>query len=262
MITATRPSYLRVFLAILGRDMFVAGRTFWIVMLQAGLQPLFMLFVFAKVLGSANYVGPEYGRLLLPGVLALTTFVTALQSVAFPLVMEFSVTREIEDRLLAPIPTALVALEKLTMATLRGLLAAAVMYPVGAFVLGDALWNPAGFGGLAIVLVLGAWTGGAIGMNLGTLLPPTRVNVMFGLILTPLLFTGATQYPWPTLSSLRWFQLLTAANPLTYCSEGVRAALVPDIPHMPLWTCVAVLIGCATLFSLTGVKLFLRRAVE
>ena len=34
---------------------------------------------------------------------------------------------------------------------------------------------------------------------MGTLVTPNRINMVFSLVLTPLLFTGATQYPWPTL---------------------------------------------------------------
>jgi hypothetical protein len=29
-------------------------------------------------------------------------------------------------------------------------------------------------------------------------------------------------------------------NPLTYVSKGVRASLVPEVPHLPLWLCVVV----------------------
>ena len=62
--------------------------------------------------------------------------------------------------------------------------------------------------------------------------------VEFALILTPLLFTGAVQYPWPSLSHLRWFQIVALFNPMTYVSEGLRGAMVPQVPHMRPWICV------------------------
>jgi ABC-2 type transport system permease protein len=62
-----------------------------------------------------------------------------------------------------------------------------------------------------------------------------RINVMFALVLTPLLFTGASQYPWASLDHLPWFQVLTACNPLTYVNEGMRAAMVPEVPTSRLW---------------------------
>ena len=251
------------FRAILWRDIFVTGKEFGILLIQVAITPLFMLFIFAKVLGSMNYVSQEYGDLLLPGIVALSAFLAALQSVAFPLVMEFGWTKEIEDRLLAPLPTDLVAVEKLVIATLRGLLSALVMYPVGALVLGgDAPWRPQGLPLLVIVLLLGSWVGAGIGITMGTLVQPAHISYMFGLVLTPLMFTGATQYPWPSLGGdLRWFQVVTALNPLTYCAEGVRAAMVPNVPHIAPWICVTVLSGASVLFTATGIWGFRRRAL-
>jgi ABC-2 type transport system permease protein len=251
----------KAFLAILWRDIFVTGKELWVLLVQVALTPLFMLFIFAKVLARQGYVSDTYGRhLLLPGIIALAAFLTALQSVAFPLVMEFGWTKEIEDRLLAPLPTSWVTLEKLAMATLRGLFAAVIMYPIGALVLGTAPWHPEGLPLLLVVLLLGAWVGAGIGITIGTLVPPAKISIMFGLILTPLMFTGATQYPWPLLSSMRWFQVITALNPLTYCSEGVRAAMVPEFPHINSLVCVLVLLGSSAIFMVTGMMTFRRRA--
>ncbi len=257
-----RPSAWRAFRAILWRDVFVTGKEFWVFVIQVALQPLFMLFVFAKVLSNAGYVSASYGQLLLPGMVALTAFLTALQTVAFPLVMEFSWTKEIEDRLLAPLPTPLVGVEKIVVAMIRSLAAALLMFPIGALVLGSAPWNPAGVPMLLLTLVLGGCVGGAIGLTIGTWMPPNRINIMFAVILTPLMFTGATQYPWKSLSSLHWFQVVTACNPLTYVSEGVRGAVVPSVPHIAGWICIAVLMVAVSVFTAVGLKGFMRRAID
>ena len=42
---------------------------------------------------------------LLPGILAISLSLSAIQSVALPMVQDFGWTKEIEDRLLAPVPT-------------------------------------------------------------------------------------------------------------------------------------------------------------
>jgi len=259
--TGQRGLAWRAFVAILWRDIFVTGREFWVFLAQVALQPLFMLFVFAKVLGSLNYISKDYGHLLLPGIVALTAFLTALQSIAFPLIMEFSWSKEIEDRLLAPLATPLVAIEKIVMAVMRALAAAVLIFPVGALVLGSAPWRADGVPLLAVVVVLGAWVGAAIGLTLGTFVPPSKIQVIFAVVLVPLMFTGATQYPWPSLDTLRWFQVVTALNPLTYASEGVRAALVPDVPHIAPWICIVVLLGAGLAFTVAGLKGFQRRAI-
>jgi ABC-2 type transport system permease protein len=257
-----RPAVVgKAFLAILWRDLFVGGKEFWILLLQVALTPLFMLFIFAKVLTGAGYVSAGYGHLLLAGSIALAGFLTALQSVSFPLVMEFGWTKEIEDRLLAPLPVDLVTVEKMVIGTLRGVLAAIVIYPIGALVLGGAPWNPSGLPLLATVLILGAWTGAGIGITIGTLVPPSKISFLFAAIITPLMFTGATQYPWQSLDGRRWFQIVTAFNPLTYCAEGVRAALIPhEVGHISSGLCVLALIASSALFTVTAVLSFRKRA--
>jgi ABC-2 type transport system permease protein len=255
-------SAMRAFRALLWRDIFVTGRQLGILLIQVGLTPLFTLFIFGKVLGSLKYVSAGFGELLLAGIVALTAFLTALQSVAFPLATEFGWTKEIEDRLLAPLSTTLVAVEKLVMAMLRGLFAAAIILPVSGLVLGTTPWRAGGAPLLVAVLVLGSWVGGAIGITLGTLVNPTRINVMFALILTPLMFTGCIQYPLVRLDHIRWFQTISALNPLSYCAEGARAALAPHTPHLDPAVSVSALVGYAVLFTATGILGFRRRAIR
>jgi ABC-2 type transport system permease protein len=199
---------------------------------------------------------------LFPGIVALTALVTGLQSTAFPLVIDFSFTKEIEDRLLAPLPVGMVAVEKVIFASLRALLAALVMLPVGIWILGSIPWRPSGVPLFVTVLVLGCLVGSALGLILGTAVPPNRINVIFALVLTPLLFTGASQYPWASLDHLPWFQVVTALNPLTYVSEGMRAALVPEVPHINPWISILVLVACLVTFTAVGIRLFLRRAID
>ena len=252
----------RAFLAVLWRDLYVTGRELPVFLAQVVLQPLFLLFVFGKVLSDLGFTQPGYTRVLFPGILALTAVVTGLQSTAFPLVIDFSFTKEIEDRLLAPLPVGMVAVEKVVFASLRALLAALVMLPIGVWVLGSIPWRSSGLPLFATVLLLGCLVGSCLGMIMGTAVPPNRINVMFALILTPLLFTGASQYPWASLEQLRWFQILTLLNPLTYMSEGVRAAMVPQVPHMHPWIAVTVLTFATIALVTTGVLGFMRRALD
>jgi len=261
-VRAARTSAPGVFMAVLWRDIFVTGRELPIFLAQVILQPLFMLFVFGKVLSSLGYTRPGYAHLLFPGVVALTVLLTALQSTALPLVLEFSFTKEIEDRLLAPIPTALVAVEKMVFAAMRALIAAVCMFPIGVLILGSVPWRAAGAPEFVVTLILGAVVGAAMGLTMGTLVPPNRISIAFSLVLTPLLFTGCSQYPWPTLDSLRWFQIVTLFNPLTYVSEGMRGALVPNVPHIRPWVCVVALVVSLALFAAIGIRGFIRRAID
>lgn len=252
----------RGFVALLWRDTFVTGRELGSFLAQVIIQPLFMLFIFGKVLGELGFTQGNFIDVLLPGVIGFTAFLTALQNTALPLVIEFSWTKEIEDRLLAPVPTDLVAIEKMIFATVRGLIAGLVMFPLGWLILGSLPMSWSALPLVLVYLVLGSLVGAAVGMTLGTAVPATKINIMFAVILTPLMFTGATQFPWPALDSLRWFQIICAFNPLTYVSEALRGEMVPEVPHMPEWVSMLGMLGFLAIFTFFGVKGFRKRAID
>ncbi len=257
----TAGGVLRTFTAVLWRDVFVTGREIGSFLAQVLLQPFLTLLIFGWVLGSLGYVGPGFIDVLLPGIVAQTAFLVALQNTMLPMVVEFSWTREIEDRLLAPMPVPLLAVEKIVFGALRGTVAALLMVPVGFLVLPGVSWPGDVLAPMLLVVVLGSLVGAAIGMTVGTLVPPARINVMFTVLLLPMMFTGSVQFPWMSLGGLGWFQVVCAINPLTYVSEGVRAlALAGRTPSIPLYVDVPVIAACCVVFGLIGMAGFLRRS--
>jgi ABC-2 type transport system permease protein len=255
-------SQTRAFVAVLRRDLYVTVHEAPAFLAQVILQPLFLLFVFGKVLDSLGYTQNNYADLLFPGLLALTAVITSMQTLAFPLVAEFGWTREIEDRLLAPMPTSFVVAEKVLFATVRAVIAVLVMIPIGILVLDSIPWRWSGLPLFAAATLLGALVGAGFGLVLGTWVQPSRISLVFSLVFTPLLFTGCSQYPWPSLERLRWFQVVTAANPMTYVSEAERASLVPSVPHIAPWISVVVLVGSVAVLMVVGARAFYRRAID
>lgn len=255
-------SQSRAFLGVLGRDVAVTGKELGSFLSQVLVQPFFLLFVFGKVLSQLGYIAPGYAQLLLPGLLALNAFLVAVQAVALPLVIDFSYTKEIEDRLLAPLSTRMVAVEKIVFGAIRGLIGSLVMIPVGYLVLDAVVWDLGGLPISALLLVLGALAGGCAGLVIGTLVSPRRINIVFAVVITPLLFTGCTQFPFLQIGQLRWFQVICAFNPITYVAEGLRGALTPQIVHLPGWLCVAALVFSCLLLGAIGIQGFVRRALD
>lgn len=252
----------RAFRAVLRRDLYVTWREFPAFLAQVILQPLFLLFIFGYVLKSLSYTQNGYTDVLYPGLVALTAVITAMQALAFPLVAEFGWTKEIEDRLLAPMPTSFVAAEKVLFAVLRSLIATLIMIPLGILILGSIPWRWEALPLFIAGLLLGALVGAGFGLLMGTLVRPERITLLFSLIFTPLLFTGCSQYPWPKLHNIRWFQVVTACNPMTYVSEALRGAMVPGVPHIPPWICIFVLLFSVTVLLTIGVRGFYRRAID
>ncbi|ATZ23540.1 ABC transporter permease [Streptomyces lavendulae] len=257
-------SVTRTFFFILWRDVFVTGRELPTFLAQVLVEPFFILFVFGKVLGELGFTGGGFQQVLLPGVVALNAFLVSLQNTALPLIIDFSWSKEIEDRLLAPIPTFLVAVEKLVFGMLRGIVASLLMIPMGFLVLDHASWPMDRFPATVGVLLMGALAGSTVGLTIGTLAPPRHISIVFAVTLTPLMFTGCTQFPWHGLAEVRWFQVLCTLNPLTYVTEGIRSLLLPPggPGSIPLWVCVSALTAAILIFGAIGIKGFHRRAQD
>ncbi|MFE5581735.1 ABC transporter permease [Kitasatospora sp. NPDC056531] len=251
----------RTFLAVLWRDVFTTTRRPAPFLVQVIVQPLLLFFVFGKVLGEAGYTRGDFGATLLPGVMALNALLVSLQNTAMPLIMDFSWSGEIEDRLLAPLPGPLVAVAKVVFGTLCGLFAGLVMAPIGFLVLDTTGWPLTAWPGVLFVLLLGSAAGAGIGLVLGTVVSPDRISVTFSLVLAPLTFTGSVQYPWSSLGHVRWFQVVSTVNPLTYVSEGLRAVTLPGLPSIPLWTDTLVLLFATVVAVAIGIRGFMSRAL-
>ncbi len=255
-------------LAIIRRDLLVTWREFISFLVQVLVQPLFLLFIFGKVLPGIGFASPSFGAVFLPGVVGFTILLTAIQGVTLPLVLDLGYAREIDDRLLAPMPVQLVAIEKILFAAFRGLIAGVVIFPLAYWILGSGYQVRTDEIGLLIgIMLLTAFAGASLGLTLGTLVKPEQIGLMFSLILTPLIFLGCTYYPWGTLNSIRWFQIITLFNPLTYASEGLRYAMVPPIhgytlPTLDLGWILLGLIVTIVIFSILGMRTFYRRVVN
>ncbi|MEN3358712.1 MAG: type transport system permease protein [Mycobacteriales bacterium] len=255
-------SVRRVFLSVLARDVLVIGREFPSFLARVVLQPLFLLFIFGRVLSGVGYASSSYKDVLFPGLMGLIPVMTAMQSIAIPLMLELGWTKELNDRLLAPMSTGLLAVEKLVFAVGTGVVATVLVPPAGLLIVGSVPWRWSSFGLLILMVVLGGMAGAGLGLLVGTIVPPQRVGVMLTIAFPVLLFTGASQYSWRSLGRVRWFQVLTAANPITYVNEGMRAALTPQVVHLPIGLCLAVLAVSIPILGLLGVTRFTKRVMD
>jgi len=259
---------LTALLAIVSRDLLVTRREVIVLVAQTLIQPLFFLFIFGKVLSTIGAASARFSVLLLPGIVALTILITALQGPSVDLSRDLSFTREIDDRLLAPLPIALVALEKVALAALRGLVAGALVFPLAIWILGNGYQVRTDLLGVLIgLMVLIALVGAALGLLLAVVVPIQQLPLIFALVFAPLIFTGCTYYPWALLSGIKWFQILTLFNPLTYAAEGLRYAMIPPLNGQAPQTLALVWILLALSGSFivclwSGIRLFQRRVVS
>lgn len=250
-------------LALLHRDMRVARRELKFFFLRVGLQPLLFTFIFGYVMPRQGIIAQGYTSMLLPGILALSMTLSGMQAVALPLVIDFGWTKEIEDRLLAPISISAVALEKILVGIIQSIIAGAIVFPLAALVMGGSfslsLTHPLM---LILIAILASWLFSAFGLVIGTVADPQQIGLVFNVLIAPMIMFGCAYYPWAALKVVPIVQALVLINPLVYASEGFRAALTAQLPHMSLWLIFGGLIGFSLLFTYIGLRQFERRAVD
>ena len=247
---------------MLARDAHVARRKLAFMLLQNLFQPLLLAFVFGRILPAGGMEANEYKDVLLPGTVCVCMLMSGVWGVAMPLIAEFQSTREIDDRLLAPIAIEWIAVEKVLAGMIQSLVAGLVVLPCAWVVMGpgvglglDRPWH------FAIVCILVALLSSAAGLALGCSVGQAQTGLIFSVVVAPLVTFGCAYYPWSWLRIFPVIQYAVLLNPLVYANEGLRGAMSPHMPHMRL----SIVIGALALIDAgllaVGVKAFHGKAV-
>ena len=271
-----RMSYTRAFLGLMLRDLFVLRREIAPFLVRVAMNPLLFLFVFTYVMphmsggaalnptaSMAAAGGGSFGTVLLPGLMAVAIMFSGIAAVALPLAQEFGITREIDDRVMCPLPIGAVAIEKIVFSALQSIVAAALVFPLAYYIPATPVAaRVSSWPFLIAVLVLASLLSGALGLTIGTSVQPKQIGLIFGVVVVPITFLGCVYYPWAALGRLPWLQYSVLLNPIVYISEGLRAALTPSMGHMPDSMILALLIFFLALLTWAGLRGFRRRVIS
>ena len=268
---------LTAFKALLLRDLAVLEKNLGVFVARTLVQPFLLVFVFLYVfpeigqgVGGSQGVGGEsaFATVLVAGVVGLSIMFQGIQAVALPLANEFGYTKEVEDRVLAPLPVSLVAIGKVVAGAIQGLIAAVIVFPIALVIhaKGIEVHLSVHWPILLTLIPIACIMTSSLGLVLGTRISPRNISVMFGFIVLPITFLGGTYYPWTTLAAIKvgglpWLQALVCVDPLIYVTEGFRAALTAA-PHMPLYVIFPVLTAFCILFLWVGIRGFRGRVLS
>ena len=260
--------------ALLLRDVTVLKKDFGIFVLRTVIQPFLLcfvfLFVFPKIGQSVGGGAGEsaFATVLVAGVVGISVMFQGVQSVALQMSQEFGYTREIEDRVQAPCPIWLVAIEKVISGALQGLISATIVLPIASVVHASGVSAHIALHWLILLTLvpLSAVAMGSLGLVLGTSFEPRNIGLMFGFVILPITFLGGTYYPWTRLAPVKlgswhWLQTIVLINPLLYVNEGMRAAFT-NVPHMHLYIVYPVLVAFCVGFLSLGLRNFRRRVLS
>ena len=263
--------FFKAFLGLLLRDLRVLTREFIPFLLRVGMQPLLFLFVFTFILPHmaggnplASGGGPSFGTIILPGLMAVAIMFSGIAAVALPLSSEFGITREIDDRVMCPLPRWAVALEKVCFSAMQSIVAALLVIPMAYYIPAVPVradvhsWLL-----LALVLVLASLLAGSLGLVIGSTVSPKQIGLVFSIIVVPITFLGCVYYTWAgLLKNVTWLAVAVLFNPIVYMSEGLRAAVTPGVAHMPWWAILIALVFFTSALGRLGLRGFLRRVLS
>jgi ABC-2 type transport system permease protein len=264
--------YARAFGGLFLRDLHVLRREFLPFVIRVCMNPLLFLFVFTYVIphmtaGAAMnptgaMAGGAFSTVLLPGLMAVAIMFSGIAAVALPLAQEFGITREIDDRVMCPLPVPAVAIEKICFSALQSVIAACFVFPLAYYVPAThPVAHVSSWPFLVVVVALASLTAGALGLTIGTSVKPQQIGLIFGVVVIPITFLGCVYYPWAALTQIRWLQIVVLLNPIVYMSEGLRAALTPSLRHMNPILILSMLVASLCLLTWVGVRGFLRRVI-
>src|SRR5277367_625817 len=264
--------YGRAFVGLFLRDLYVLRREFFPFLIRVCMNPLLFLFVFTYVIphmttGAAMnptgaMAGNAFSTVLLPGLMAVAIMFSGIAAVALPLAQECGITREIDDRVMCPLPVPFVAIEKICFSAVQSVVAACIVYPLAYYVpTTHPTTHVTSWPLLILVVALASLTAGALGLTIGTSVKPQQIGLIFGVVVIPITFLGCVYYPWAALTHIRWLQVGVLINPIVYMSEGLRAALTPSLPHMNPIFILSMLCASLCLLTWMGVRGFLRRGI-
>jgi ABC-2 type transport system permease protein len=254
---------MTAFLALLRRDLLVARRNGLMLLTATLTQPVLVVLVFGNILPRLHLVADEFRTVMVPGLMSITMLMAGVQGVLMPLTIDLSGSREVDERLLAPISVLGVALEKVVAGAIHAGVAGLVALPAMMLLMHRVTGvdvKPAWSLLLPLVAACGVLSA-AFGLALGTRVQPRFSGLLFAVVLGPLMLFGCAYYPWASLSVLGPVQYVFLLNPLVFMSEAMRFSVTPDVPHMPVPLLLGGLVGFSLLFLLTGARAFERRVV-
>ena len=266
-VHSSRRAGWAAFRALLLRDLTVLDKDLKEFLPNTLMQPAMLVFVFTYVfprigqgIGGSGNAG-RFSTLLLGGLVAQSIAFQGLFRVALPLARELDITNELEDRVLAPAPISVIALEKIVAGALQGLFAGLIVFPIAAFLPATPLYLRADWGTLIVITVLCCYASAALGLTIGTYIEARLVPILLGFVALPLGFFGAVFYTWDALTPLPWLKVAVLVNPVVYMSEGFRASLSIGVAHMPLAAIYGALSAFCVLFTILGIRGFTKRVL-
>ncbi|MBU5483285.1 ABC transporter permease [Clostridium sp. MSJ-11] len=251
------------FKTMVKRDLVIQARDKWEFVFRVAMLPFILILAYGYILPKIGLVPATFPTQMFSGMVGMSMIVTGIHGTGVPLTMDFNNSREIEDRLMAPVNIKTVAVAKMFVGIIESWIGGLIVLPFSLLLMGDSLELVLNFQSILIlipILLLTSIASATLGLLVGTIIKPMQIAAMFPGFLMPMVFLGAIFFSWSDLAATPIIQKLVLINPLVYVNEALRAVLTPQITHMALQFSILGIIVSILVMGYFGAKRFMRMA--
>lgn len=234
---------------------FQMART-WRTLLQSIISPVISTSLYFVVFGSA--IGsriPEiedvsYGAFIVPGLIMLSLLTQSISNASFSIYFP-KFTGTIYELLSAPVSYLEIVLSYAGAAATKSIILGIIILMTASLFVSLRIDHP---GWMILFLVVIAVTFSLFGLIIGIWADNfEKLQLIPLLIITPLTFLGGCFYSLDMLPP--FWNIVTKFNPMVYLISGFRWTFY-GIADVPIWSSIAVAIGCLTMFLIILVWIF------
>lgn len=252
------------FWAMVQRDLLIQARNKWEFVFRVAMLPFVLILTYGFMLPTMGVLPEDFPSQMFAGMVGMSMLITGIHGTAVPLTMDLNNLHEIDDRLLAPVSSKLVALSKMLVGIIESFIGGLIVLPISLIFMGSRInvtMSAADIPMLILVLVLISLASATLGLLVGTIVKPSQIAAMFPGFLMPVVFLGAIFFTWQSLSVIPALQVIVLVNPLVYANEALRCVMTPQIPHMLLGWSMFGLAASTVVMGYFGFRRFNRIVV-
>lgn len=214
------------------------------ILIMSIMSPLLYLIAFGFGLRSGvTDIGVSYVSFVIPGIVALSALNSSFSTTSTRMNVQRLYYKSFDEMMMCPLSLHAIIWGKSVLGIVRGLVSCGLLYALG-LALGYL-----GIGGMELALtpmfvvctVIACVSFSFLGMAAALIAKSHQSMATFSsLVILPMTFLCGTFFSVSSLNPV--FQALLYCLPLTYASETIRAAALPDfIPDFP-WLCLVGLV--------------------
>lgn len=261
----TKVSTSTVFLTMVKRDLVIQWRNWAEFIFRVAMLPFILILTYGYILPRIGILDADFPNTMFPGMVGMSLLVTGIHGTAIPLSMDFNNSREIEDRLQAPVDIKVTAWSKMFVGIIESWIGGLLVLPISLIFMGSYLEFYMSLSDillLILVLALSSVTSATLGLLVGTIVKPMQIAAMFPGFLMPVIFTGAVFFSWQSLTPLPIIKALFLLNPLVYINEALRYTMLSTTTAMPIWFSLTGIIIFTLVMGWFGIKRFTKMAIR